>query len=379
MRLRLKHYKKARAVAGVAFALVATNLDMDPTPSHARALDQQHEAFDITFRLEPVVDINLHASSQGVAWSPDNTLLACLHAFGNGFEVRSSNGTLLRDYNRKAMSTDPGIGFTDATHLLTPSDDADESSEMFKVWDLINGRATKVFPGPFPGGGPALNRAKSISISKTSAFAAIANYYGSSRPQIVVIESPRTGGREELSIRNIIGSLDGVASLALSSDGKTVAFGTVLGRIVLFDLLQHKILHEIIAYGPDPLLSITAIAFNNDGTFIAGGRSAPSSITGDHANDEGAEDGLGIWVVKTGRMVRKYNTKNQSIRQILWAPGRDVAAAVTDTGELLFANPASSKSFWPSGLASVLSAAFSSNGEKFAVVSGTTLKIFRLQ
>lgn len=128
---------------------------------------------------------------------------------------------------------------------------------------------------------------------------------------------------------------DGAQAVALSPDKRTIAVGTLFGRIHMFNVSDGRLYLSIDAFGDgqDPLNGfhaiVGAVTFSPDGTLIAAGRGLVSIR-------ETNNGWTRIWRTDNGQEIAKLIGGKEGVRTMAWSSKEDVLVAGDDLTTLLW-------------------------------------------
>jgi WD40 repeat protein len=182
---------------------------------------------------------------------------------------------------------------------------------------------------------------------------------------------------QSIKMHEQLRDFDSAASLAFSTDGKTLAIGRISGRVSfhnLSDLNADPVFLDV--YSPPHTINVGAMAYSPDGELLATGAVFALTI-----RPEQEHAPVKIWRVADNSLVRAYPGDAFTVRQLAWSPdGRYLAAAMDDRAMRIYspdqADPIVVQKF---GGESVYSVSFSPDGQKLAVGTVSGVTIFQIQ
>jgi eukaryotic-like serine/threonine-protein kinase len=327
--------------------------------------------------MQPSMTLRVGSPASGVAWSDDGSQLAAYSDFGRNISLWRRDGTALnvlrRDvsYNGNSLSFLPG-----GTELITPT--ADDShgrqSVAMTVWDIAHAKPARDVEGPAPGHPVQENRAIAFALSpKGDEVAAVTSPLPGKPVTVYAVSDWAAHAALPLPAN------DSALSVAFSPDSRTVAVGTVQGRVVLFDTRDTGREPRVItAFTAPPTIGVDALAFSPDGRFLATG----AGLVIGTPNADTPLAPVKVWRVEDGGAVASFSGTYMPVRQVSWAAdGRTLAAAGGDRTLRLFTldqNGAATGSRVVDLGGAVTSARFSPDGRAIAATSGDSVMVFNL-
>src|SRR5262249_36007341 len=153
-------------------------------------------------------------------------------------------GQKLREFSLQLPFTNV-IAFTpDSKALLTGIDHAESKNQHLAaaLWDVGTGSLVRRLEGPFPNRVLAENLAKNFAFSPDGKFLPMISLRGPGVP-LALYDAESWEIVATFSIER-----DSPVALAFSPDSRTLSVGTILGRIVSFDVQSHRQLNTFLAY-----------------------------------------------------------------------------------------------------------------------------------
>lgn len=269
-----------------------------------------------------------------VAWSPNGDLLATTGILSNEITVWDArNGTILRQMKANTVFTDQAAFSHDGKFLVTSLAEKHPTATL-SLWDTATWQIASNIDGI-----PRDPRTRHTP----------ARHFSSTVGNTIMVYLPVIGPGEPAAVidtqtwllKKAI-PLEGhsTSALSLSPDGKTLAVGTILGKIAIVDIESNKVLQWINAY-PNTAVGIASLAFSPDGQLLASG--STSSMASRKQPDGTLQmippppDPVRVWQVSDGQLIRSSSGKYGSIQSIDWSPdGQRLAFTSDDKGAYLW-------------------------------------------
>lgn len=116
-----------------------------------------------------------------------------------------------------------------------------------------------------------------------------------------------------------------VVSLALSSDGRTIAWGDLDGRVRILSSQTSATLRTLTGL----IGSVPALAFSSDSRTLASGEDGNATSAG--AN--GADGTLKLWSAQTGALLRTFRGLEGTVESVAFSPDGTILASVDSASE----------------------------------------------
>lgn len=206
-----------------------------------------------------------------LAFSPDGKTLA----IGAGKSLLLTN---LATRASISVSTSQVSFMGDSMYVSFSADDKSlvvaSTQGLVKIWNVrATGFTTSMIPSDQGTGGPVLS---AVAISPDGSLVAASGYLDASGQAQTWLWNPRTDRvRTLLPLSAQSLANNGIASQALSSDGTLLATGDEAGTIRLWNTATGRLVAT--EHAPSNIATLTAIAFNPDGTSLVTAQSTDST------------------------------------------------------------------------------------------------------
>lgn len=307
-----------------------------------------------------------------VTWSSDGKRLAAFSSYGQNLTVWDVGGDVINVLHPDMNYLGGSLEFLDDDHLLTPPDSTNSKLPgerwAFNIRNIQSGAIIKKIEGPEPDKAWEANSSIAFAMSPDrSMVAALTQKTGIPKlgpaqefqENPVPIYSTKTWKIEQSF------PIVAPASIAFSADSKQVAFGTLTGKIFLYDTATWQLAQTITTCNRATVVG--TIDYSPDGKFIVAG-----------LNSHVKNCALQIFRVADGAMVGSYlDDKAGSPWKVLWHPsGKFIVFAPHDRTLRLW-NPN-----MPSDLGAVVQGvnsvclAFSPDGKQLASCNDGGITVF---
>ncbi len=328
--------------------------------------------------LERQSVLHLESAAGGVAWSPDGAQLAAYSDFGRVVTLWNSDGTQRGKLHRQVAYSGNSLVFLPGSlRLVTPAtnDAGALGGTALTIWDLAASVPAQEVAGPAPGRPVQFNRALAFALAPHGDVIAAITSPLPGEP-ITVYDTATWSKAAALQLPDS----DSGLSITFSPDGATIAVGTILGRVVLFDWHRLEAAPRLLTcFAPPPTIGVESLSFSPDGQLLAIGAGlvigAPS--TGSQLTP------VVIVRVADGSRVAGLSGGFAPVRDVSWsADGRAVAVAAGDRTLRVLGLSAAGEGH-TIGYAelggAVTAARFAPTGRRLAAASGKDVFVFELR